>query len=614
LEATVLSDRYELLEKIGEGGMSYVYRARCRILDRIVAIKILKEEFSGDLAFVGKFKTEAMAAARLSHPNIVNIYDVGQHDDIYYIVMEYVEGKTLKQIIAEQAPLGVERAVDIAVMICDGIGHAHEKGIIHRDIKPHNILITKSGMVKVADFGIAQAISKKTITFGGNIVGSVHYISPEQAKGEPISPATDIYSLGCVLYEMLTGKIPFDAESPVTVALKHIHDEAVPPRQINDKVPAGLEAIICQAMEKLPARRFQSAEQLRNSLLNMGGGYSSYKAGNPRKSDTIVMPPISGEGTDGNLKKRKMRKTGVIIIAIALLGLFSGMVFMVGGNLFGKEVVVPDLVGKNINEANEELTRMKLSLSVKEEKQFSDTYEKDEVMYQEPGKGEKVKEGRKIYVILSKGSEKIVVPQVENRKLSEAEIILRNEGFEIGSVEPIFDDKFEEGYIISQDPEGGSKVPKNSKINLMVSKGKTPAKIAMPDLLGRTLEEAQKILQDSKLVLGDTKRQDSNEYYSNQVMEQDTAEGVMVEEGTTVKLVISKGPGPLPQTRVVDFTLPQESDYYKVEVILRDAKGERRIYNEFHQAGETVNIGVNYFGSASVEIQLNGKPFRVKKL
>ncbi|MGS0764647.1 Stk1 family PASTA domain-containing Ser/Thr kinase [Syntrophomonas curvata] len=614
MEATVLSDRYELLEKIGEGGMSYVYRARCRILDRIVAIKILKEEFSGDLAFVGKFKTEAMAAARLSHPNIVNIYDVGQHDDIYYIVMEYVEGKTLKQIIAEQAPLGVERAVDIAVMICDGIGHAHEKGIIHRDIKPHNILITKSGMVKVADFGIAQAISKKTITFGGNIVGSVHYISPEQAKGEPISPATDIYSLGCVLYEMLTGKIPFDAESPVTVALKHIHDEAVPPRQINDKVPAGLEAIICQAMEKLPARRFQSAEQLRNSLLNMGGGYSSYKAGNPRKSDTIVMPPISGEGTDGNLKKRKMRKTGVIIIAIALLGLFSGMVFMVGGNLFGKEVVVPDLVGKNINEANEELTRMKLSLSVKEEKQFSDTYEKDEVMYQEPGKGEKVKEGRKIYVILSKGSEKIVVPQVENRKLSEAEIILRNEGFEIGSVEPIFDDKFEEGYIISQDPEGGSKVPKNSKINLMVSKGKTPAKIAMPDLLGRTLEEAQKILQDSKLVLGDTKRQDSNEYYSNQVMEQDTAEGVMVEEGTTVKLVISKGPGPLPQTRVVDFTLPQESDYYKVEVILRDAKGERRIYNEFHQAGETVNIGVNYFGSASVEIQLNGKPFRVKKL
>jgi serine/threonine-protein kinase len=440
LEATVLSDRYELLEKVGEGGMSYVYKARCRILDRIVAVKILKEEFSGDLAFVGKFRTEAMAAASLSHPNIVNIYDVGQHDDIYYIVMEYVEGKTLKEIIAEQAPLAVERAIDIAVMICDGIGHAHEKGIIHRDIKPHNILVTKSGMVKVADFGIAQAISKKTITFGGNIVGSVHYISPEQAKGEPISPATDIYSLGCVLYEMLTGKIPFDAESPVTVALKHIHDEAVPPRQINDKIPVGLEAIICQAMEKLPARRFQSAEQLRNSLLNMGTGYSAYKTGSSRKNDTIVMPPISGEGTDGKMKKRKIRKTGIVIIAIALLGLFSGMVFMLGGNLFGKEVVVPELVGKNINEANAEALKLKLSLSV-EKKQFSDTYEKDEIIHQDPGKGEKVKEGRKIYIILSKGSENIEVPNVVNRELSDAEIILRNEGLATGSIDRIFDDK-----------------------------------------------------------------------------------------------------------------------------------------------------------------------------
>ncbi len=527
--------------------------------------------------------------------------------------MEYVEGKTLKEIIAEQAPLAVERAIDIAVMICDGIGHAHEKGIIHRDIKPHNILVTKSGMVKVADFGIAQAISKKTITFGGNIVGSVHYISPEQAKGEPISPATDIYSLGCVLYEMLTGKIPFDAESPVTVALKHIHDEAVPPRQINDKIPVGLEAIICQAMEKLPARRFQSAEQLRNSLLNMGTGYSAYKTGSSRKNDTIVMPPISGEGTDGKMKKRKIRKTGIVIIAIALLGLFSGMVFMLGGNLFGKEVVVPELVGKNINEANAEALKLKLSLSV-EKKQFSDTYEKDEIIHQDPGKGEKVKEGRKIYIILSKGSENIEVPNVVNRELSDAEIILRNEGLATGSIDRIFDDKFSEGYIISQDPKDGEKVPKNSKINLMVSKGKTPAKVAMPDLRGHTLEEAQKILEENKLVLGDTKRQDSNEYYSNQIMEQDTAGGVMVDEGTTVNLVVSKGPGPVAQTRGLEFTLPQESDYYKVEVILRDAKGERKIYNELHQGGETLNLGVNYFGSASVEIQLNGKPFKVQKL
>ena len=259
MEPKILGNRYELIEKIGEGGMSYVYRARCQILDRIVAIKILKEEYSDDQAFVSRFRTEAMAAARLSHPNIVNIYDVGEHDDVYYIVMEYVEGTTLKELIAQEAPLPVGRAIDIAVMICDGIQHAHDKGIIHRDIKPHNILITTTGMVKVADFGIAQAISKKTITFGGNIVGSVHYISPEQAKGEPVTIATDIYSLGCVLYEMLTGKPPFDAESPVTVALKHIHDEITPPRQINESIPMALEGIIYRAMEKIPEKRPSSA-------------------------------------------------------------------------------------------------------------------------------------------------------------------------------------------------------------------------------------------------------------------------------------------------------------------------------------------------------------------
>jgi serine/threonine protein kinase len=230
LAGMVLGDRYELIEKIGEGGMSIVYKARCRILDRIVAVKVLKEEFAQDDSFVQRFKTEALAAASLSHPNLVNIYDVGQQDECYYIVMEYVQGQTLKELIEREAPLPIEKAIDIAIMICDGLHHAHEKGIIHRDIKPQNVLITEFGIVKVADFGIAQAITKKTITFGGNVVGSVHYISPEQAKGEPLTRATDIYSVGCVLYEMVTGQIPYDADSPITVALKHIHDDIPPIR------------------------------------------------------------------------------------------------------------------------------------------------------------------------------------------------------------------------------------------------------------------------------------------------------------------------------------------------------------------------------------------------
>ncbi|HHW61050.1 MAG TPA: serine/threonine protein kinase, partial [Syntrophomonadaceae bacterium] len=225
MESRVFGGRYELLQLVGEGGMSFVYKARDKVLDRIVAVKVLKEEFARDSNFVEKFRTEALAAARLSHPNIVNIYDVGQDDGYYYIVMEYVDGKTLHDIIKEEAPLPVDKAVDIAIMICDGIHHAHEKGVIHRDIKPHNILVTEHGMVKVADFGIARAMSKTTITYGNSVIGSVHYFSPEQAKGEPITRTTDIYSLGCVLYEMLTGQVPYEAESPITIALKHIHDE-----------------------------------------------------------------------------------------------------------------------------------------------------------------------------------------------------------------------------------------------------------------------------------------------------------------------------------------------------------------------------------------------------
>jgi beta-lactam-binding protein with PASTA domain/tRNA A-37 threonylcarbamoyl transferase component Bud32 len=611
LEPKILGNRYELIEKIGEGGMSYVYKARCQILDRIVAIKILKEEYSDDQAFVSRFRTEAMAAARLSHPNIVNIYDVGQQDDVYYIVMEYVEGTTLKELIAQEAPLPVGRAIDIAVMICDGIQHAHDKGIIHRDIKPHNILVTTTGMVKVADFGIAQAISKKTITFGGNIVGSVHYISPEQAKGEPVTIATDIYSLGCVLYEMLTGTPPFDAESPVTVALKHIHDEITPPRQINESIPMALEGIIYRAMEKVPEKRFNSAQKMRNDLLNMDGAYAGYKPGYASK-ETIIMPPVSEEGMDETMKKRKLRTSGIIAI-IALLGLFSGMLVMLGGNFFGQEVVVPDIVGMDIKEANNELKTVNLGMKVKE-KRFSDEFEKDQIIFQDPGKGQKVKEGRQIEVIQSLGFEKIAVPGVVGKQLSDAEIIIGNEGFEIGDIDKNYDDKYKEGYIISQEPRAGTRVAKNSKIDLMVSKGPTPDKIPMPDLIGLTLEEARKQIEDSKLVLGEVTKKDSSDYYADQVIEQNTKPEVMVDEGTTVDLVVSKGPGPVPHTQVVEYPLPQQSDYYKVVIILHDAQGKKKIYDQLHAGGDTVNLMVNYFGNASLEIQLNGKPYAVYKL
>ncbi|MEN6349006.1 MAG: protein kinase [Syntrophomonas sp.] len=614
MKNTVLGDRYELLEKIGEGGMASLYKARCRTLDRIVAVKILKPEFLNDRSFVEKFNTEALAAGQLSHPNIVNIYDVGQQDDIYYIVMEYVEGKTLKEIIDEEAPLPVEKAVDIAIMICDGIQHAHSKGIIHRDIKPHNILVTREGMVKVADFGIAQAISKKTITFGGNIVGSVHYISPEQAKGEPVRPATDIYSLGCVLYEMLTGKMPFDADSPITVALKHIHDQPVSPRAVNSSIPPALEGIVLKAMEKNPQNRFAYAEDMRNALLDLHSNkFSSYSRKHISEK-TMIMSPLNGEEDEYMGRKRRIRPTAVIVAIISLLGLLGGFLFVAGGSFFPDEVVVPGVEGMNIKEAREELSKVNLTMTVLA-KENNDEFDNDTIISQEPAKGQKVKEGREIKVILSLGSESIKVPSVVGLNLSDAKLKLSNAGFALGDIDREFDDKYSEDSVISQEPKSGSMEKKGTSISLMVSKGKTPEKIAMPDLLGLTLDEATRRLQENKLVLDHTSEQDSSQYYAGQVMVQSVQAGVMVDEQSKINLTVSKGgPGPVARSKDIQLQLPIDQEYYKVMIKIKDSRGEREVYNQLHRAGELVSLAVSYYGNGTAEVYLNSKLNKTIKL
>lgn len=609
MESIVLGDRYELLEKIGEGGMAAVYKARCRILDRIVAVKILKEEYSNDSSFIAKFKTEATAAAQLSHPNIVNIFDIGYQDNIYYIVMEYIEGKTLKDVISERAPLPVEEAVNIAVMICDGLHHAHEKGIIHKDIKPHNILVTATGIVKVADFGIAQAIDKKTITFGRNLVGSVHYISPEQARGEPVNRTTDIYSAGCVLYEMLTAKTPFDAESPVTIALKHIHDEPAPPGALNSDIPPALEGIILKAMAKSPKDRFPTAEEFRNSLLTFNSNITSKLLRRKGNEKTLVMSPISTGKEADVVKKRRIRPTGMAIILIAILGFLSGIVFVMSSSLFGEEIVVPDVIGMDVKDADEELNKVGLEMKVIAQ-QFSDEFDADQVISQDPSAGQKVKEGREIEVILSKGPEVQKVPGVVGLVLADAKVQLQNAGLKVGQVEEIYDDKYEKDIVISQNPHFGTQVKKGSSVDLMVSKGKAPEKVVMPDLTGLTLEEAREKLEQNKLLVGEVKREESNEYFADQVISQDIPPGVLVDEQSSVAVVLSKGPGPVSKVKPLEIKLPEEQDYYKVVVKLKDSQGERELYDEIHRAGDTVYIGVNYFGSAVVEVYLNGEQYK----
>lgn len=614
MTGTVLGERYELLEKTGEGGMALVYKARDRVLGRVVAVKILKPEFSKDINFVEKFKTEAQAAAKLSHPNIVNIYDVGQDGDIHYIVLEFVEGYTLKELIDKEAPLDIKKAVDIAIMVCDGIHHAHERGIIHKDIKPHNILITSAGLVKVADFGIAQAVSKKTITFGGNILGSVQYISPEQAKGEPVSRRTDIYSLGCVLYEMLTGRVPFDAESPITVALKHIHDEPLFPEEISNILPLPLQQVVLKAMAKVPAYRFATAEEMRNALISFGqgriGGYSINKV----NESTIIMPPISDEGMEYNLnKKRKMRPQALVLILAAVIGLLAGIFYVLGDNLFGKEVEVPEIVGLDSKEAKEKLDEKGLKMVVIKEDPNSDM-EPGKVVSQNPPAGMKVKKGREIEVVLSKGTAISRVPNLVGVSLSDAEIRLANENLELGKVQEQYDTKYEKGIIISQSPKGGTRVKEGSKVDVLVSKGEAPEKVKMPNLIGLNINEAKKIVEDNGLLLGSIIEKESNQYYTDQVIEQDVQPGVMLEKGSSVVLTVSKGPGPAAQTKALEIKLPTDQEYYKVVIEVNDAKGKREVYSQMHQAGETIFIGVSYFGTGKADVYLNGKYYKTYNL
>lgn len=611
MAGTILHDRYELLEKIGEGGMSIVYKARCRILDRIVAVKVLKEEFARDENFVHRFKTEALAAASLSHPNLVNIYDVGQQDDCYYIVMEYVQGQTLKELIEQQAPLPIDRAVDIAIMICDGLHHAHEKGIIHRDIKPHNVLITDFGIVKVADFGIAQAITKQTITFGGNVVGSVQYISPEQAKGEPLTRATDIYSVGCVMFEMLTGQIPYDADSPITIALKHIHDDIPSVRALNPEVPVGLEGIITKAMQKLPQHRFSTAEELRNALLNIHNQYFSNYTNQHKNGKTLIMAPLS-KGRGQEMAKKKLRPAAAIAL-LAILGLFLGVINGLSGSFFGEEVEVPHLVGKSIKEADQELSNLGLKLKILSW-QYDNEVEKDHIISQQYVEGFSVKKGREIEVVVSKGTQLQKVPDVTGMDRSAAEIELRNYGFRVGKIDKTYDEKYKENQVISQEPRGGTEAEPGEYVDLMISEGPTPERITMPDLIGLKLEKAREILRKHNLQLGEITKQESDAYYTDQVMDQDTEAGVLIDENSIVNLTVSLGPGPAAQARSLVFQLPQEQDFYKVVIKVNDARGERKVYDQMHEGGDQVVVGISHFGTGQAEIQLNGMPYRTINL
>ncbi len=611
----LLGNRYEIVSRLGGGGMAVVYKARDTLLNRRVTVKVLRSEFTSDDEFVSRFRREAQAVAKLSHPNIVSIYDVGQEDDIHYIVMEYIEGRNLKEIIREQGRLPVNQAVDIARQICDGLQDAHENGIVHRDVKPHNILVMDNGRVKVTDFGIAQMMSSVTVTDSSTIVGSVHYFSPEQAKGETTGVKSDIYSVGVVLYEMLTGKVPFEGETPIAVALKHINSEPVPPGRLNPGISPELERIILKAMHKDVTMRYMNAGDMARDLKRLINGDAG---GETRVMDAdefatrVMSGPvvITGDKKEDDSKalrrkKKKRVRPVATILVVALLGLLAGIGYIwVSDFLNVPEIVVPDVVNIPWEEADQQLRAQ--NLDVKTRMVFDPEVESGYVISQDPPADTRVKENTVVELLVSKGAEFITVPNVVRKEKTAAEIEVTNAGFEVSFSEE-FDDEAETGTVIEQTPAGDTEARKGSTVKLVISKGPEPSPVEVPDITGISLKDARARLEEAELTLSsDITQEESREYLSGYVVRQDPQAGTELQKGDPVKIVLSTGPGPEEKTVRVEVTMPADGLTHQLQIVVSDVVGERVAFGPAElNSGELFSQLVTYYEKGTIRVYID---------
>jgi len=627
---TVLGGRYEIIEKIGAGGMAHVYKAKCRLLNRNVAVKILRDEFVNDEEFVKKFRRESQAAASLSHPNIVNVYDVGAEEvngqRIYYIVMEYINGKTLKEIIREKGKLSLGETLDYSIQMAEALEHAHKNHIVHRDIKPHNIMITEDGRVKVTDFGIARAATASTVTNTSNVIGSVHYFSPEQARGGYTDEKSDIYSLGIVIYEMATGKVPYEGDSPISVALKHIQEDILPPRSINPTIPVSLENIIMKCVQKSQLDRYNNASELLRDLRKV-----KYSIDNKNMEDTAfiestqIIPVVENEGKDNmkeERKKTKKNKNGdgstKMIIAAILLAFVVVSVAVFGfykfKNLFiTEEIEVPDLAGMLVEEAEETLGEKDLKLKVTKEVPSSE-FKKGQIIDQKTKAGEMVKPGYTIEVTVSTGSKLVKVPSLIGKDVSEIGAILSEYNLGEGKVVPQPSDTVEANRIINQYPEAYTEVEEGTKIDIVVSQGPDKKMATVPSLLNRTEGEARNALTASGLGIGNIDEGPSEEYAAGKIMWQSIAAGTNVEANTKVDIKVSTGPEKKPpkEEKEVPFnlnlTLPDDGSDISIRVERVQDGLVEVLYDEVYVAdGRTIKIPLKGKLDAEFRLYYNGE-------
>lgn len=617
LVGLVFDHRYEVQEKIGVGGMADVYRGKDTLLGRPVAIKILHQNFGSDQDFVARFKREAQAAGKLNHQNVVSMYDVGYDQGFHYIIMEYVAGCTLKEYIQHHSRVTIQEAVKITIAIAEGLEHAHMMGIVHCDVKPHNILITDAGRVKVTDFGIARAInSAATMMYTNSVMGSAHYISPEQASGKTINVSTDIYSLGVVLYELLTGEVPFRGENPVSVALQHVKDRVIAPRIKNSLVPPQLEQVVLTALEKEPGKRFGSISEMIQAL-RMSLGYRGGTSARPMQHDfaTQVLPPLEEEvmeeeeerqegllGKLGSLPQKYIIGGAVFAFILAFLWAFLSF-----GNFWSNSTVdVPNVVGKQLSVATRLLEERHLRVSSSEV--TNSDVPAGQVISQSPEPGETVKEQRMVHLVVSKGAGDITIPDLQGMSFDQAREKLKALGLSIGKISYTSDTSKDDGVVISQGLQAGGKASKGATVDITINQTKSTM-VEIPNVVGMTIKEAKEAL--GNLGLSISKISGSNEDTAV-VTAVSPAPGSTVKRDESVTLVGQAKDGKKESNKAggttkgtVDITVPNGRSAQQVKIVLIDDEGGRVVYDGSNAPGDRIIKNVSGTGNVRVQIYLN---------
>lgn len=630
LVGKLLGNRYEIVEKVGNGGMATVYQAKDLVLKRYVAVKVLREEYTTDNEFIKRFNIEAESAASLTHPNIVSVYDVGQEGNLYYIVMELIKGKTLKEIIIEQGKLGWKWSIKVAMQIASALETAHRNHIVHRDIKPHNIIITEDGTAKVTDFGIAKAVSNSTITAFGTTLGSVHYFSPEHARGGYTDAKSDLYSLGVVLYEMVTGRVPFDADTPVSVALKHMQETPVEPITLNPSLPQSVNDIIMKAMQKDPNMRYSTATQMISDLeFALRNPTKDIDTEESRDFATQRINVINNNATEKNKKEETKNKKGKlakfkkylkehpvvkwILIIVILLTVFIGSIgiTILGLNASApKQIDLPNLVGLTLDEAKAQHSNVNIEVT---EEAFDPEIEEGKIISQKPGyqANYSIAEGATIEVVISKGQEIIKMTKLVGKTKDEVLKEAKEIGFVL-KIEEEYSDEVEEGIVIEQSVPEEEEILAGSEVTVKISIG--IEQVEVPDLTGMTEEEARTALTNAKLKLkaAYTKTDSSK---GSGVIEQSISPKSIVNKNEEITIYINDYQAIKQGTAIINIAklTNYEEQYTKVDTGEVDEDGNK-IYKEELVPAKDVHLIVRVDGTQveSTTVKQNEDAFSVR--